>query len=259
LDIFAIHDAAIVARNIVPRMRPSFEFAITNLSIVTELPNAWSEDQCRALLQQLEFEDAASTPAAELRSYIVMTLQDLKPAEAARALLHFVFGDEMTEGKKNNLGEEMLIERCWEEYADIECHERLFNAQVMLNEAHPDAPQPEIHRIEAVFSSLNEAAASWLQENVDATAQPNLSERLLVRSMAAAVPEKAILNRLFEDQIGGAEFAEAEHLLWQIQATAIPATDGRDVRYQLSLYSPLRWSGDLEEGLTVACEPFLGD
>ena len=241
------------------RMRQSFELAITNLSPASSLPNAWSDEQCRALLTQLEFEDAVSTPAADLRSYVVMTLQDKKPAEAARALLDFAFGDEMTAGKKHNLAEEMLFERCWEEYADIECHERLFNAQVMLNEAHPDTPQPEINQIEAVFSSLNEAAVSWLRDHVGANAQPSLSERLLVRSMAAALPAKAILNRLFEDQIRGADFAGAEHILWQIQSVAQPAAEDRELRYQLSLYSPLRWTGELQEGMAVTCEPFLGD
>lgn len=239
-------------------MLPSFELTVTTVATVAELPNAWPDDQIRALLVHLKFEDAAAIEASELRSYAVMALQDLEDHEAGAALLDFLFRDELTAGKKTNLGEEMTKEPCWEEYADLDCHERIFNVHTMLNQSHDQTPIPEIHRIEAVLSSLNEAAADWLTEHCCETPTPSLPESLLVRCIAAGLPDNAILNRLFEDQIKSGAFAEAAYILWQIEAAELPAEDGRAKRFSVSLYSPIRWTGDLQEGTTVTCEPHLG-
>lgn len=238
-------------------MLPSFELAVTTVASCTELPNAWPDAQIRELLVHLKFEDTAAIEASELRSYAIMALQDLEDHEAAAALLDFVFGDEMTTGKKQNLGEEMTKEPCWEEYADLDCHERIFNVHTLLNLAHDQTPLPEIHRIEAVLRSLNEGAESWLLENCLEAPTPSLPESLLVRCIAAGLPNNAILNRLFEDQIKSGAFVEAAYILWQIEATVLPADDGRGKRIGVSLYSPIRWTGDLHEGTAATCEPHL--
>ena len=239
-------------------MQPSFELSITSVTTVAEMPDTWSEDRYRALLTHLDYDDAAGVPAADLRSYVTMTLQDLDQQDAAKALLAFSLGDDMTPGKLQHLSEEMMVDRCWEESPDLEHHERLFNAQVLLNEAHSDTPQPEINQIEATFAAANEAAEKWLKENCATAPAPFLPKRLLVRCIAGAMPDGAILNRLFDDQINGAEFTEAEYILWRIQAALVPAEGARGSGYQVSLYSPLRWTGDLEEGQSVTCETFLG-
>ena len=234
-------------------MLPSFELAVTAVTPVSELPQAWQSEQMRSLLKHLKFEDAAAVPAPELRSYAIMALQDLEDHEAASALLDFAFGNELTAGKKKNLGEEMTKEPCWEEYADLECHERIFNAHTMLNLAHEQTPLPEIHRIDAVLSSLNEEAAAWLGEHCS---EPKslIPASMLVRCISAALPDNAILNRLFEDQIHSGAFAEAEYILWQIEATAKAPEDSREKRVGLSLYSAIRWTGGLHEGTTATSE-----
>lgn len=240
-------------------MKPSFELRITSVTTVTDIPNTWSDDRYRELLTHLECEDIGEIPPADLRSYVVMTLQDLEPQEAALKLLMFCFGNELTLGKQQHLSEEMCVERCWEEYADIEHHERLFVVQVLFHEAHEDTPLPEINQIEAVLRAANEDAQEWLTEHCSTAPAPFLPERLLVRCLADALPDRAILNRLFEDQIKGAEFSEAVHILWKIQAEAVPAEDEGFAGYKLSLYSPIRWTGDLEGGRVVICEPAMGD
>lgn len=237
-------------------MHPRFELSVQSVEPALEIPATWSGQDCAALLLHLEFEDIGSIPAGELRDFAVMALQELEPAEAARALLDTVFGSELSDGKKQNLAEEMTVDRCWEEYPDLECHERIFNAQVLLHRAHSETPEPGIVRVGAVLSALDAEAAQVLAAGSGSAMVP---EPLLVRCIAAALPERAILNRLFEDPIAGGPFAEAEHLVWHVESTELPPEGPRLRRVDLSLYSPVRWLGDLEPDLVVECEPHVDD
>ena len=86
-------------------MKPKFELFIKAVSVVNELPNTWSEKDCLALLQQLEFEDVESISPEQLRDYTIMALQDLDEDKASNAVVDFVFGDSLATGKKQNVSE----------------------------------------------------------------------------------------------------------------------------------------------------------
>lgn len=241
-------------------MKPKFELSINSVSVVHELPGTWSEKDYGSLLRQLEFDDAASIPADQLRDYAIMALQDLEDDQAARALVDFIFGDRLSEGKKQNLAEEMTTDRLWEEYPDLGCHERIFNAQILLNQAYPETPQPEINRVEVVLSSLNQAGDAYLQKHHSQASGKSIPEALIVRCLASALPDNSILNRLFDEQIGGkVRFTEAEHILWHVYPEKVPAEGGRRERYRLTLYCPIRWTGELSDATIIECEPFVRD
>jgi hypothetical protein len=240
-------------------MKPKFELFIKAVSVVNELPNTWSEKDCLALLQQLEFEDVESISPEQLRDYTIMALQDLDEDQASNAVVDFVFGDSLATGKKQNVSEEMTEDRLWEEYPDLACHERIFNAQFMLNQAFPGTPQPEIHKIVVELSSLNPPADAYLQAH-DPDKGSAIPETLLVRCLAAGLSERSILIRLFEDQIKGeAKFPEAEYILWHVYSKRLPAVAGKKERFELTLYCPTRWTGELEDGVVLDCEPFIRD
>lgn len=241
-------------------MKPKFELSINSITVVNELPGAWSDKDCRALLNQLEFGDSSEIPTDQLREYAVMALQDLDQDQAADVLVDFIFGNALSAGKKQSLSEEMTIERLWEEYPDLSCHERIFNAQFLLNRAYPETPQPEINQVEAVLSGLNRPAELYLQEHSPKISPKGIPETLIVRCIACGLSDDCILNRLFEDQIlGEVRFTEAEHILWHVYSNSLaPEGDNRQ-RYQLSLYTPIRWTGQLEEENVIQCEPFVRD
>ncbi len=240
-------------------MNPKFELSIKSVTVVNELPNTWSEKDCLALLHQLDFDDIASISADQLRDYAIMALQDLDEDEASDAVVDFVFGDTLSDGKKQNVSEEMTQDRLWEEYPDLGCHERIFNAQFMLNQAYPTTPQPDINKIEVELSSLNQSAESYLQKsNCDDSL--GIPEALIVRCIAAGLSDRAILVRLFEDQLTGeAKFPEAEHILWHVYPKRLPADGGKRERYALTLYCPTRWTGELAGEVALECEPFIRD
>lgn len=240
-------------------MNPKFEVSIKSVSVVNELPNTWSERDCLALLRQLEFADVDSIPADQLRDYAIMVLQDLGENEAADAVVDFVFGDTLNDGKKQNVSEEMTQDRLWEEYPDLACHERIFTAQFMLNQAYPGTPQPEINKIEMELSSLNQSAESYLQTH-NSEHSLGIPEALIVRCIAAGLSDRAILVRLFEEQLkGDSKFPEAVYILWHVYPKRLAADGGRKERYELTLYCPTRWTGELEDGVTLDCEPFIRD
>jgi len=233
-------------------MKPKFELTINAVEIVNQLPGSWPESDCLSLLKRLEFEGAEDLPKDQLNDYATMALQDFEPNEAAEALIEMLVGEKLSAGKRQNLCEDMTSERQWEEYPDLSYHEPIFNAQVLLNQAFSDTPTPEIHRVEATLDALNQAAEQILIDLKD-----NLPEAIIVRCLAAATPEDSILNRLFEDQIEGGDFPEAENIAWQIVTETLAPAGSRRQRRKLSLYSPIRWTSGLEEDQAVECEPFI--
>ncbi|MCF3650295.1 hypothetical protein [Synoicihabitans lomoniglobus] len=238
-------------------MKPKFELSILSVSVVSELPGTWSEDDCLKLLRHLEFDGAADLPPAERRDYAVMALQDKEDVAAAAALLGFAIGKKLNPGRTQNLAEEMTSDRMWEEYADLTLHEAIFNAQVLLHQAFPATPQPEINQIEITLRALNAAAHTYLDDLAAAPTTQLIPEPVVVRCIAAAMPPDAILHRLFEDQIAGAAFPEAENILWQTRGEVLPdGPDGKPLR-KVSLYSPIRWTTPLEEEWSAECEPFI--
>jgi hypothetical protein len=227
-------------------MKPKFQLSINSVSIVHELPGTWSATDCLALLNQLEFGDTADIPKEQLRDYAVMALQDLEDDEAAGVLLNYIFGDELSSGKIQNLSDEMT--------------ERIFNAQFLLNQAYPNCQQPEINKVVVTLTALNQDAEAYLRKYDPDTSGKSIPEQLLVRCFATALPDNSILNRLFDDQIiGKLPFGEAMHILWHVHAIKVPGEAASEQRFELTLYSPTRWTGSLDDGIVVECEPFIRD
>ncbi|MGK0236783.1 MAG: hypothetical protein ACI92G_000239 [Candidatus Pelagisphaera sp.] len=235
-------------------MKPKFELSIDAVETINSLPESWSQSQYRQLLENLEFDGTNELPEDQLQDYALMALQDLEPDEAAAALLETILGSLLSEGKRQNLSEEITTERQWEEYPDLRCHEPLFNIQILLNLAFPETPQPEIHKVEVTLSSLNQPAEQYLRDH-----QNSIDEALIVRCLAPATSESSILNRLFEDQIAEGPFPEAEHILWKVFVESLPAEEGKRQRRKLSLFCPIRWTSDLEDANAIECEPFIDE
>jgi len=236
-------------------MNPKFEIKINTVSIINQLPGTWSEEECLRLLQHLEFDGADALAPAERREYAAMALQDKTEAEAATALIDFVIGKKLNAGRTQNLAEEMTSDRAWEEFADLSMHEAIFNAQVILHQAFPVAVQPEINQIGVTLTALDQPAADYLESLAATTPFASIPEAVVLRCIAATMPPDAILHRLFEDQINGAPFTEAESILWQTRGEVLPG--GAKPSRKISLYSPIRWTTPLEEEWTAECTPFI--
>jgi len=68
---------------------------------------------------------------------------------------------------------------------------------------------------------------------------------VIVRLISNGLNETAILNRLYEEQISGDKFPEAENILWILKEISI---NEKERQYQI-ISSDL-WFGQLEEGMS---------
>lgn len=60
-------------------------------------------------------------------------------------------------------------------------------------------------------------------------------------------------------EFGDASNVPGEHILWHIYTDKLPGDGERRQRYQLTLYCPVRWVGELRQNQVVECEPFVRD
>lgn len=215
--------------------RPRVQVRVAGFTTLRELPGARTTADHLALLDAVDFGDPGTTDAAELADLCRMALQDLEPHEAAVHVLTRDLGDRLRRGQIENMSHEMQDEKLWEEHPDLSLHERLFTTAALLYQVHPGAfPQPDAVRVRLELRAENEAARSLL-----AGSPP---ESWLVRVLADGMDDRSVLRRLFEDQLAGRSFPEADKIVWIVEQTR---AEGDVV--ELALTSSAYWLGPLRE------------
>ncbi len=221
-------------------MKSHFQVTVERFKRLYVLPAGWTPEGYRGLLTRLEFDAVDALAEDELSAYASMALQDLEPEEAAQAVLAQLLAGKLTTGQIRNLSEEMKDQRQWEEYADMSCHEAIFNAQVLLHEAFPRTyPAPDIEKLTLRIVALSPTGESLLREP--------LSDQLLVRILADGMPKTAALKRLFGEAIAKGPFPEAAQIVWHHDVEAAPRNESSPGFLGLTIYSPRCWVGPLEE------------
>lgn len=210
-----------------------FQVSVHDLTSLSELEGAWTPQTYRALLQSLGFGQAKETPDNELKDMVLMSLEDLAPAEAAEALLEYQFPEELNRGQRQNLSHQMVSEKLWEEYSDLSLHEGFFNLASLLNLAFPsDCPKPDAIKVLLKVAAGNEDSEKILGGP--------LKEAFLVRLAADGMKSRAILHRLFDEQLQGEHFPEAEFIIWNSHSQP---SDGKTV--DITITSSGHWFDDL--------------
>jgi hypothetical protein len=112
------------------------------------------------------------------------------------------------------MSSEMLDEKLWEEDSDMSLHEQLFNVASLLAAAFPARfPEPDAVRVSLQISAANPVAKEVLSRP--------LGESFLVRLLADGMDDGAVLPRLFEDQLTGDSFPEAESIIWTVETEPV--------------------------------------
>lgn len=185
-----------------------FDILIMELKAVHDIPEIWTADRYRQLLQAAEFDDIDDVDPADLAEMTVMALQDMKPEKAAEIILSVLVRG-LSVGLRQNLAHEMKEQHMWEEFAHPEHHAALFASGVLLNQAFPKLyPHPDIARLIAKVTAENATAAGQLVAPTPAVA---------VRLIAAGMNEHSTLRRLYASQLADGRFAEAASIIWQLQ------------------------------------------
>lgn len=154
----------------------------------------------------MEFGEVSKIDMGELRDMCLMSLQDLGPEEAAFRILEHVIGDGLREGQLRNMANEMLDEKLWEEYANPSFHERLFNVGSLLYAAFPGVfPKPDAVRIVLEITSDNAAALQRVSSSLD--------ESFLIRLLADGMDGLSVLHRMYDEQLKGEPFPEADQVI----------------------------------------------
>ncbi len=195
-------------------MTTLFHVQILSFSNLLEIEGARTPAHFAALLDAMEYGDRSGMSDDELREMSIMSLQDLKPAEAASLVLKHDMGEVLRDGQIRNLANEMLDEKLWEDYADSSLHERMFTAGSLLYAAFPQSfPVPDAVRVELEVTAANAAAKRLL------TAAPN--ESFLVRLIADGMDDQAVLHRLYSNQLKGKSFPNADEVIWIVRTDAV--------------------------------------
>lgn len=185
-----------------------YKVEISNFKNLHELPDYWNASKYKELLNQMEYGDSSDLDDKEAKEMCLISLSDYEPEEAAKLVLAFVFEEELNSGQIDNLSNEMLTEKLWEEYADIKFHERFFNCHQILFDAY----NGKFPNTEAIFFNMTiiPLESSQLKLFIGDNLEPQI-----VRLLASGMPQNAVINRLYKDEIKSETFPEADHILWQ--------------------------------------------
>lgn len=186
---------------------PTFTVERLSFQHLAALPNAWQNTDYLALLDKLSYENPEAIAPAELAEMTKLALTDLEPAEAAEVVLGHLAGEELTKGQTDQLAHQMQTEKLWEENPNFALHQKFFNATQLLYDAYNGKfPHPQAVEFKVKITAASPADLTLLDHDTAAT---------LLRLLAPGLSDRALLHRLFSDQVAGGEFPEAASILWQ--------------------------------------------
>lgn len=220
----------------------NYHVEIKKFSKLHELPSSWIEKDYRSLLELLDFGDVDTSELSALKEYTTMALQDLPSEDAAQRVLEFRIGESLSEGARTELMHDLKNGAPWEEHADMTLHRKIFIAAELIQSAFPkDFSKPEASAVELIVKSKDKDSAEPFQND-----KPSSS--ILVDILAHAVGEHGILFRLFEDEIDGEAFSEADSIIWHSVCTA----ESGDT-WNISIISSNRWLESFDQLRDFEC------
>lgn len=188
-------------------MKAHFTIEISNFKSIEVLPNNWTTEDYKAIMQTLNFGDVSKIAAADLKEMCYLCLADEAPEVAATVVLTHVFNERLNRNQIDQLSHEIQAENMWEEYADLSMHEEFFNVgQLLFNAYNGKFPHPQ-----AVTFNVN---IKTNQKNIQALLN-TFSEIEIIRILTQAMPPNTLLKRLFGTELEGGVFDEAKNIIWQ--------------------------------------------
>ena len=195
---------------------PAFTVERLSFQHLAALPNAWQNADYLALLTQLDYDSPEAIAPAELKEMTQLALTDLEPAEAAETVLGYLAGEALTKGQTDQLAHQMQTEKLWEENPNFALHQKFFNATQLLYDAYNGKfPHPQAVEFKVKITAASPADLALLDHAPAAT---------LLRLLAPGLSDRALLHRLFSDQLAGGDFPEADDILWQFTPSEKTAT-----------------------------------
>jgi hypothetical protein len=191
-------------------LKNSFLVNVTEFSNLLELPGVWGKKDFSEILELLEYGDQSDLSDDDLKEVCIMSLQDLTPVKAATTLLEYKMKSSLNPGQIKNAAGNMVDEKLWEEFADPAQHEAFFNVGSLLYKAFPSVfPKTDAVRMSFEVSGSNEKSKTVLKKP--------LNESFVIRLLADGMDNGSSLHRMYDDQLSGTHFKEAQHIIWTVE------------------------------------------
>lgn len=183
----------------------NYKITVTNISLLEEIENYWSNADYVKLLELFDFPDAKSIKPENLLEMLFMAIQDFEPNEAANVVLTYKLAEFLNEGQIDQVSNDMLLDKVSEEYPDISLHADLYSINQLLFKAY-NGTFPN-----AKASKLN------LEINALDNSEQEITKEVALRLLTNGLTERSLIKRLFAEQLSSDEkFEEAKDIIWYL-------------------------------------------
>ncbi len=183
----------------------TYNIKINNIDSVNEVITYWSSDDFMELLTRFNYGDADKINKEDLLTYLLMAITDYEPPEAAAILLQYKLSEQLTEGQINQISHEMLEDKVSEEYPDISLHAPMFHINQLLYKAY-----------NGKFPNSKASIIDFSLTPRGGDAVP-VTKAMVLKALAFGLLDSNLIKRLFAEQLTeGAEFSEAENIIWEL-------------------------------------------
>jgi hypothetical protein len=214
-----------------------FHLDIQEVEEVHILPGMWPPEKLQKVLSLAEYDDVVNE--MELLDMAVLVLQDFEEQEAGEIVLQAVFGDNMSSGVRENLVNDLKDDRPWEQFSRVNQQVGVFEAVVLLQLAFPRRyGVPDALRIRLEVAATDAQTSRWLSNTPTAL--------LLLRLLATAMEDDAVLKRLYGQEMQVKDFPHAEAILWRVQTLEM-SEESQGAVYVCDIYSAHQWLSPLVE------------
>lgn len=216
-----------------------YKIKIDDIRTVDEIKEYWTKEDYVQLLEKFNYPDAEDSKAENLRELLFMAITDFEPSEAAKIVLDYKLGEQLSEGQIDQIANDMLLDTVCEEYPEMELQSTLFHITQLLFKAYNG-------KFPSSSATIIDFSITALDENNDTT----LTKEMLLRLFNDGLSDRNIIKRLFEDQMNGnVEFPEAENIIWDLQTSNENhfkiTTSGNLIKKEEVIAS--EWEAEIEE------------
>jgi len=188
------------------RHENDYNVLIKRVSSLDEIEGDWSRKDYIILLDELSIDGVEESSDKELRELLMMALSELDVPEAAKILLTYKCGEELTEGQIEQIAHDMQNDKICEEYPEISLHHTLFSINQLL------------------FVSYNGKVPNCKATKIVATIDPVIPDsehrnELVLRILVQGLSDSNVINRLFDESLTSEfTFKEGNYILWAIKS-----------------------------------------
>jgi len=216
-----------------------YKIEIEGITTVDEIKEYWSNQDYIKLLEIFNYPDAEESKPENLRELLFMAISDFEPAEAAKLVLEYKLGDQLSDGQIEQIANDMLIDTVCEEYPEMELQSTLFHITQLLFKAYNGKfPSSSATIINCSITSLDKNKAN------------TLTKAMILQLFNDGLSDRNIVKRLFAEQMEGkVEFAEAENIIWDLEVSNSNhykfVTSGNLIKKEEVIAS--EWESNIEE------------